>query len=476
MSPAFVRSLQLAGHMLRHSLSGRVLWLTILFVLVAEVFLWVPSITRFHQDNLMMRLSAAQIAVLALDQISPDDLRPALKRELLANAEARAIALKRNQTRRLYLAEPMPPTIATTIETRGVNFAQAAIQAFDTLFFGEGRFMRVVGAPRLGGGEFIEIVADEGRLRQDMIAYTGRIAQLSLLVALITAIPVFLVLRYALVRPMQRLTQSMMQFQSAPYDASRIIVPSMGQGEMAQAERVLASMQMQIRQALQQQSHLAALGLAVAKIQHDLRNILTTAQLTSDRLSASEDPQVKKLLPRLEQSIGRAIALANNTLRYGRAEESPPRPTRFPLGPLLDEVAAGALAAGKGAVTWDNRAPAALEVHADQEQLLRILLNVGRNAVEALESRGGGRIRVDADRAGDMLLIDMADDGPGIPQKAQDALFKAFAGSTGKSGGTGLGLAIAQELARGHGGDLTLLRTSDEGTVFRVQIPQPSTA
>jgi signal transduction histidine kinase len=456
---------------LRHSLSGRVFLLTILFVFIAELFLWIPSIARFHQDRLLLRLSAAQIAVLALDQIPSDDLRPELKRELLANAEVRAVALKRNQTRQLFLAEPLPEAEAATFETRDVNIFVALDQALSTLWNGQNRLMRILGEPRFEGGEFIEAVADEAPLRAEMIQYTERIAWLSVIIALITAVPIFILLRYFLVRPMRRLTSSMMAFQQNPEDASRIIAPSLGRSEMAEAERSLAAMQGDIRRSLQQRAHLAELGLAVAKIQHDLRNILTTAQLTSDRLATSEDPKVRQLAPRLMLSIDRAISLATNTLKYGRADESPPSRKRIALAPILDEVSAGALAAGKGRVEWKSAVPASFEVDADSEQLVRILLNVARNAVEALEANGGGEIRVEAALGGEMAMIDLADNGPGIPHAAQEKLFQPFA-TQGKSGGSGLGLAIARELARGHGGDLSLLKTGSEGTVFRVTLPR----
>jgi signal transduction histidine kinase len=456
--------------MLRHSLSGRVFWLTILFVLLAEVFLWVPSMVRFHQDRLQAKLAAAQLSVLALEQIGPSGLNPELKREILANAEVRAVALRRDQTRQLFLAEPMPPKVDVTFDTRDPGFIAAAMQAFDTLLTGASRTMRVTGRPRLGGGELIEIVADERPLQAELIGYSFRIAQLSLIIALITGLPIFVSMRYFLVRPMQRLTAAMVRFQERPEDASRIVVPTSGLNEIAQAEQVLAAMQGELRQALQQKAHLAALGLAVAKIQHDLRNILTTAQLASDRLSSIDDPKVKLLVPRLIKSIDRAIGLANSSLRYGRAEEPPPRLKKFPLQPLLDEVSAGALAAGGERVAWEARVEPGLQVHADPDQLLRILLNIGRNAVEALKSKDGGRVTVSARRNSSNIHIDIADNGHGLPQKALDNLFQPFSGRVAENG-TGLGLAIARELARGHGGDLTLIKTDQNGTTFRVTLP-----
>jgi signal transduction histidine kinase len=269
---------------------------------------------------------------------------------------------------------------------------------------------------------------------------------------------------------MQRVTQSMVRFQEKPDDAQRIIGPTLRADEIGQAERVLAAMQTELRQALQQREHLAALGTAVAKIQHDLRNILASAQLASDRLSSSSDPTVQVLAPRLIKSIDRAIALTTNTLKYGRAQEAPPRRTRQPLLPLAEEAMHIALAAGTGNVAWGNAFDPHLLIDADGEQMLRLLANIGRNAVQALDERAMAAVTVTAFRENTATVIDMADNGSGIPEPAMKQLFEPFA-RKGRSGGTGLGLAIARELARGHGGDVILLRTGPEGTTFRITIP-----
>jgi signal transduction histidine kinase len=229
-------------------------------------------------------------------------------------------------------------------------------------------------------------------------------------------------------------------------------------------------MQTELRQALQQREHLAALGTAVAKIQHDLRNILASAQLASDRLATSKDPTTQALAPRLVSSIDRAIALATNTLKYGRAEEAPPRRRRQKLFPIADEAMHAALAAGDGRTAWSNAFDPNLEVDADSDQLLRILINLGRNAAQALEGREGAAITLGAQRQNNVVTIDLCDNGSGIPAEARKKLFEPFGGN-GRVGGTGLGLAIARELARGHGGEVALLASGPTGTIFRITIP-----
>ena len=452
------------------SLSGRLLLFTTLFVLMAEVLIYFPSAARYYHDVLSGRLAAAQIAVLALDEVKDSELSPTLRKELLANAGVRLVALKRNNTRRLYLAEAMPPGDNVEVDLRSATWPGLVWDSLDCMIFGGDRILRVVGFPRLGAGDFIEILIDEAPVRGDMLTYSVRILGLSVLIALVTSGLVFASLFFLFVRPMQRLTQSMVRFQERPDDAQRIMIPSRRADEIGQSERGLAEMQTELRQALQQREHLAALGTAVAKIQHDLRNILASAQLASDRLASSKDPTVQVLAPRLVQSIDRAIALATNTLKYGRAEEAAPRRKRQPLLAVADEAMHAALAAGDGRTAWSNSFDPKLEVDADAEQLLRVILNIGRNAVQAIEGRPGAAVTLTAARNSGTVAIDLADNGPGIPDEARKQLFEPFA-RRGRAGGTGLGLAIARELARGHGGDVVLLSTGPQGTVFRITIP-----
>jgi signal transduction histidine kinase len=467
----FFRNVQ--GFFHRHlagSLSVKLLLATTAFVMLAEVMIYFPSAARYYHDLLSSRLASAQIAVLALEAVRETDISPTLKNELLANAGVRLVALKRNNTRRLYLAEDMPPSVDAQIDLRKATWPELIYASLECMLMGDDRILRVQGLPRLGGGDFIEVLVDESPIRQDLLTYSARILGLSLLIAVVTSGLVFATIFYLFVRPMQRVTQSMVRFQEKPDDAQRIIAPTTRADEIGQSERVLAAMQTELRQALQQREHLAALGTAVAKIQHDLRNILASAQLASDRLSSSNDPTVKALAPRLIKSIDRAIALTTSTLKYGRAQEAPPQRTRQPLLPLAEEAMHAALAAGDGNVAWSNAFDPNLLVDVDGEQMLRILVNIGRNAVQALEGRPSAAITISAGRENGAVAIDVTDSGSGIPEAALKQLFEPFA-RKGRSGGTGLGLAIARELARGHGGDVALLRTGPEGTTFRITIP-----
>ena len=452
------------------SLSGRLLFFTTLFVLLAELLIYFPSSARHYHDQLSQRLAAAQIAVLALDELKDSDLSPKLKGELLANAGVRLVALKRNNTRRLYLAEAVPPMPDVSVDLRANWWPDLLFQSFECMLTTKPRVLRVISFPRLGGGDYIDIMIDEAPIRTELLNFSERLLYLSLVIALFTSGLVFASLFFLFVRPMQRVSQSMLHFQERPEDAHRIIVPSKRVDEIGQAEKVLATMQTELRQALQQRAHLAALGSAVAKIQHDLRNILATAQLASDRLANSNDPTVKALAPRLMQSIDRAITLATNTLKYGKADEAKPYPTRQPLLPLVEEAMHAALAASTHPVNWINHIDPAFEILADSDQLLRAIINIGRNAVQALDDLADATITVSVQKDQQRTVIDIADNGPGLPEGVQAKLFEPFT-RQGRSGGTGLGLAIARELTRAHGGDVTLLSTGSTGTVFRITLP-----
>lgn len=457
---------------LRRSLSRQLLLATILFVMLSEVLIFVPSIANFRKTWLEQNLGGAQIAALALEATPDNMLSPELQQELLANAQVLAVSLHRGNRRWLMLSEQMPPATDASYDLRNAMAPMLIVDAFTTLFAGDGRIIEVTGFPRFGAGNFIEAVIDETPLRHAMLRYGANVFWLSLAISIITAGLVFLVLHILLVRPMRDITENMVAFRKDPEDVRRLISPSTREDEIGVAERELGAMQRDIRATLNQRAHLAALGAAVSKINHDLRNILTNAQLLGDRLAAVDDPRVQRLAPRLFASIDRAIDLCTRTLRFGRADEEPPRRIRFELAPLMEEAWQLSGLPEETKIRWLNNVEPGLVVEADRDHLFRILLNLGRNAAQAiLDGKGGeGEIRVVARQVGEHLHIDVADTGPGLSEKARAHLFEPFAGGT-RSGGTGLGLAIADELVRGHGGRIDLLETGERGTTFRICIP-----
>ncbi|MCC6947422.1 MAG: HAMP domain-containing histidine kinase [Bradyrhizobiaceae bacterium] len=458
----------------RFGLSGKLLLLTALFVMIAEVLIFVPSIANFRLAWLSDRLAAAHTAALVLDAAPDGMVSDELARQLLGSIGAKAFAMKMGDSRRLLAASEMPPEIDHEIDVRDVSTYRAVVDAFETML-GPVRYdmLRVVGpAPR--GGEFLEIIIDEEPLRKAMLRYSGNILLVSLAISVISGIFVYLSLVWLFVRPMRRLTARMVGFGRNPEDASQILQPSSRADEIGVAERELAEMQRELMAALNQKSRLASLGLAVSKINHDLRNLLAPAQLLSDRLANLGDPAVRSLTPKLMATLDRAIAYCEQTLAYGRAQEPPPERRNVDVAQLLEEVRESLGLVGNAGIGWVPSVERGLTVDADPDQLLRVLINLVRNSVQALSARAPNdperdQIRVIARREGSVVVLQVNDTGPGLPERARTHLFEAFQGAA-RRGGTGLGLVIAAELVRAHGGEIRLLEGT-LGAAFRIVIP-----
>lgn len=453
------------------TLSGRFLILTVVFVMIAEVLIFVPSVARFREDYLLARLERAQIASLAL--LADDMIDPELEVELLENAGVLNVVLRRDEARQLALSSPIPGPVAATYDLRDPSPLVLMRDALVRLADPEERVIRVIGAPLREAGQFIEVTMLTAPLRAAMIDYGLRILMLSAVISFVTAGLLFLAVRAILVKPIERLVGHMRRYAAAPEDANRIIRPGNGVRELREAEDALARMQTELTHALRQKDRLARLGEAVAKISHDLRNILTSAQLFTDRIEGSEDPMVRRMAPKLVNSIRRAVGLTESVLAFGRAEEPPPALTRVPLAEIVSDVIDSERLAIEDSqeVSFSEDIPATLAVRADPEQLHRTLANLVRNARQAITGAGGpGEICVSAREEDDCWIISVTDTGPGLPPKAREHLFSPFQGGARK-GGSGLGLAIAAELMRGHGGELELTRTGPEGTRFTIRLP-----
>jgi len=458
----------------RIGLSGKLLFLTILFVMVAEILIYVPSIANFRLNWLNDRLAAAHTAALVLDAAPSGMVPESLAKQILKSIGARAVAMKMGTQRRLLASSEIPSAIDQDIDMRSVSWLWATYEAFDTLLFCKpGDVVRVVG-PAPMGGDFLEIVLDEAPLRQAMLKFSVNILLLSLLISAITATLVFFALHYLLVRPMGRITANMITFRADPENPTLIIAESGRGDEIGTAEEELAAMQRELASMLHQKNRLAALGLAVSKINHDLRNLLASAQLFSDQLSTLPDPKVQRFAPKLMRALERAIAFCQSTLSYGAAQEPPPERKTLEVGPLIEEVHE-ALGLGLDVpIRWIVSVERGLTVEADHDQLFRVMVNVARNAVQALEARGArdparDQIRITGRREGSVVVIEVSDTGPGVSDKARAHMFQAFQGST-RSGGAGLGLAISAELIRAHGGEIRLV-PGTIGATFSIMIP-----
>lgn len=459
---------------LSRGLSARLLVLTALFVMAAEILIFLPSIASYRHEWLRDRLTMAATASMVVLAADFDDTLPAeVRDDVLMAIGARAIAIREAGESRLLVVTDVPIAVDEHVALDEPPGIDAIRDALSTLFTGGDRVLRVWGNAGRSDKEF-EIVIEDRALRAAMLEYSRNVAIVSLILSLLTATLVFYAINRMMIRPIRRMTRSMLDFGEAPEDPARIIRPSGRRDEIGVAEQQLAAMQGHLRSMFAQQKHLADLGLAVSKINHDMRNILTPAQLLSDRLAGIADPSARSIVPKLVRTIDRAISYTENVLAYGRAQEAAPSRRRIRLRRLVADVFDLLAIGHEDLIEFDNRVDPAIEVDADSDQLFRVLTNLCRNSVQAMLSDRDAavirRLSVHASRQGTVVRILVEDTGPGLPAAARENLFAAFRGSA-RSGGTGLGLAIASELVRAHGGTLELLESTGGRTVFAITLP-----
>ena len=456
---------------LSRGLSTKLLLLTIVFVLLAEVLIFLPWIASYQLSWLKERLSTAAAVSIVLVQGEPTSLSRAAQNDVLTAIGAKAIAVRDGGVSRLLVVAEMPPQVDEHIDIANVGLVEGMTSALDTLFFGGERMLRVFGPVGDSDKEF-ELIMPDYSLRNAMLRYSRNVAFVSLLISLFTAMLVYAAIDLIMIGPIRTMTRSMLSFSEAPDDPGRIIHPAARADEIGVAERELSQMQERLQKMLSEQKHLADLGLAVSKINHDMRNILASAQLMSDRLRLVKDPTVQAFAPKLLRALDRAVSYSEGVLAYGRTQEPAPSRRRLRLRQLVDDVH-GLLDIEDG-IEFVNAVELAFEVDADSDQLFRVLTNLCRNAVQAMaadsESALVRRLAVSAERMGSVSRIIVTDTGPGLPPKARENLFAAFRGSA-RSGGTGLGLAIAHELIRAHGGTVELVESIGGRTTFAVTIP-----
>ena len=456
-------------------LSARLLLLTVAFTLAVEALIMGPNLAAFHERWLRDRLQAAELASVGVEALPYSAVEDDTAAELMRIGGVQAVALTEQGVRRLLLQAPNLPRAPELIDLRQQDNWARLTDPWRTLFGHPDRSLRVQAKPRYRSGDFIEIVTPAQPLKLELKAFLLNSLLVSLLISVTAGALLYGGLALLVLRPLRRVTRSMERFAADP--ESEAETPSDRHDEIGRVERELSRMQDEVRHSLRSRARLVALGEAVAKINHDLRNMLTSAQMASERLATSADPQVAKALPRLERALSRAAGLSRNVLEYGKSEEPAPQKTRVVLTKALTLAAEDAGLETDG-VRLVKQLPARFALEADPDQLYRILVNLMRNARQAIEAdpgrpperRGRGAITISAFGEDGFCVVRIADDGPGIPPRLAERLFEPFVSSK-TSDGTGLGLTISRELAALHGGDLRLIAADAPGAVFELRLP-----
>ncbi|MEM7767592.1 MAG: HAMP domain-containing sensor histidine kinase [Pseudomonadota bacterium] len=447
----------------RDSLSFRLFALTIGAILIVEILIFIPSAANFRAGWLNERVQAARIASLAIEAAPSRAVSMEISSALLANAEVLAVAEITEDMRFQLLPPQVPiPKPIVPVDLRAQAMGFSVVETLATLWAPEGRTLMITDFG-VRDDSVLEILVLEAPLKDALWAYARNILILSLIISITTGAAIYALLLRTVVSPIRRVTASVEQFREDPGGWTRRLQPTQRRDEIGRAQNALSDMEAAVSESFRQRERLAELGEAVARINHDLRGSLAAAQLVSDSLARSDDPRVKRAAPRLERALERAIALATDTLQYGKAEPKQVAGQSLVLKPILDEAAEEALVR-HGSIAWDNALPDTLVGDVDAEALHRIIANLVRNAAEAM----GGEGRIAIEREGNALLV--SDTGPGLPDDLRDSLFKPF-GVTTKRKGTGLGLAIARDLALAMGGTLDLRETGPDGTIFALVLP-----
>ena len=456
-------------------LRGRLLILTAVFVLFAELLIY-PVLAGIYRNNwLDQRAQAAQIAALAVEAAPDGRVSDELSRQLLAQAQVVSVAVQGEDFRELVLSPSMDIRGGlVTVDLRRQDGLPGIAGAFGHMFAPDGRFLRIVLTPKMTTDAEMEVIVPESALKAGLIGFSRTLLIVSLIISAVAGALVYFAIYRLAVKPMQGLTKAIVRFAREPEGADVEFIAAPGAAEeMRRANFALQAMQRTVSAAFRQRKRLADLGEAVAKINHDLRNSLSAAQIVSESLSQSEDPRVKRAAPRLERALERAIGLAEATLRYGRAEPARPNVQAVNIIPAIEEASAEGLA-GWPDIEWSLDAPNALSAAADADHVHRIVVNLVRNAARAIAEQPArpapGKISARAFRENGSVVVEIADNGPGIPPTMMTRLFQPFSGSASRDG-AGLGLAIARELARGMNGDLELVGSSSGGAAFSLRVP-----
>jgi signal transduction histidine kinase len=459
-------------------LAARVLAVTIGFVLLAMSLFYVTRLTAHREMLLHGKISAVQTTVEAFGMAGPTPPPQDLSQRILNSVDVKWMAIETPTGRREFVIAGGPPAGVESIIADDNSYPESMAATFHALFAAP-RTVVKLSAPAQASEPAIEFAFDETTLVQSLRRVSYNFLTISLTIAAVVTCVLWAALWRMVLQPVRRLTSNIIAFGESPQDASRVIAPTGRGNEIGRAEAALAVMQGSLAHELAQGKRLAELGMAVARINHDLRNILSAAQLISDRLATIPDPLAQRLAPRLVATLDRAIQFCQSTLTYGASRELPPSRRRFDLSELVSQVVEAGTAEHEVAIDYNIDIPPRFCVYADPDHMLRVLENLSRNAAQALMAKGAtdGRpkaIRFAAIRTDGLALVEISDTGPGFPPDQHDRIFEPFHKSTSDVG-AGLGLAIAADLVTRNGGAITLAPAKADdfycGARFLIKLP-----
>lgn len=458
-------------------LSGKLLLMTIGFVMLAELVIFIPSAATFRQDWLMERAQQSALLAQALTGVPDYEASEVLTEQFMHNTDVTMMSVKLDGMSTFVLGHAPITEKFIVVDLREARRLPRYRDAFRAFFAQDDSLIRILYPSPVKGQDAIEVIIPEAKLRAAMRNYFISIFWLSLAIAIITGLLIYLAMLALIIRPIEKLAKGLVDFRENPELRGSNVEPTKRGDEIGQLQREFHTMKESVRASFRQRERLATLGMAVAKINHDLRNVLTSASLVSDRLASDQDERVSKMGGRLTRAIDRGVKLTGEVLNYSQSGGVAPalEPVRISL--LLGEAAGdtlGNFGGGPRKINFINNVATDVTVMADPDHAYRIFQNLFRNAAQAMagvrEDNIERNLTVEAIPSGENITIRVIDTGPGMPEKSKNNLFKAFAGSTG-NGNTGLGLTISKELAQDQSGDLILESTSTLGTIFNVIIP-----
>lgn len=454
------------------SLSGRLALFSVIFVLCVEALVLLPWLALYRMNLVRDHLSDAALVAEALRNASDDADYLLLANKLYADTGLLSVSLQYTDRHVQLLAPTNPAQLnSLTVDSRSLGVGDYVQGGLSCLSSDSGEVIRIVGGD-VAAPYSVSALMFERPICRKVWSFAGNFFAVSLLISLVIGLGFYIAARRFLVKPILRMTNAITSFR-AEKDSANLIEPRLNWiHEFDEAEISLRAMQERIIGALDQREKLATVGESVAKIQHDLRNMLGTAQLVVENLGESADPKVQKNAPRLERAIARAINLSQQTLEFGRLGTRNPKLEEFNVTILVqDTIEAETALARDFPIEWKFASPPDHHVFSDEEFVQRIFSNLVRNARQILMESGSGQISINifSDNYGTHLRV--RDTGPGMSEKAKLYLFQPFKGSTRK-GGTGLGLALAHELAKSMGAKLSLVNSDPKGTVFDLFLPE----